>query len=414
MKKNIFQHVLLLTLMAAMTLNSYAQVRRTNIGARPRGAAPSRPAQQKQVEKRWCCYEYGIRHMALADSVIYILESDESNAVLAIDNQTGRVSTVIPGIKGIYEGARPRIHNIWYADGKLILLTRKRGNEVGTFTYSMRIWDGQSVTTSKSFAAAMDIVAHNGKYVLYYIEVPDKDDASWTTNYYVLYDLEAMKGIIRFPVEKGFGMMEHCQMDANGTCWGVNNGSVWQVTKEGKSKYFKLFNQPYFVALKENEGYTPNSLEEHQMTLQGDYIYVAVKRRIFRMNVTEPGTWEEYLKVPPTQAEDFYKVGALPDGSLVTFSEVSKDYAMQFFEVRAFDSPVALGEHPSLPDGMLKSELYVQWCRMHTDALGNIIVLEDWAEGKGGVHENCDLWILNPKGVQGFSNAVGKIMKPAK
>ena len=34
--------------------------------------------------------------MALADSVIYILESDENNAVLAIDNQTGRVSTVIP------------------------------------------------------------------------------------------------------------------------------------------------------------------------------------------------------------------------------------------------------------------------------------------------------------------------------
>ena len=87
---------------------------------------------------------------------------------------------------------------------------------------------------------------------------------------------------------------------------------------------------------------------------------------------------------------------------------------MQFFEVGSFDSPVALGEHPSLPDGMLRSELYVQWCRMHTDALGNIVVLEDWAEGKGGVHENCDLWILNPKGVQGFRNAVGKIMKPAK
>lgn len=260
----------------------------------------------------------------------------------------------------------------------------------------------------------MDIVAHNGKYLLYYIEVPDEPGSSWTTDYYVLYDLEAMKGIIRFPVEKGFGIMKHCLMDANGTCWGVENGSVWQVTKEGKSKYFKLFTQPYFVGLRENEDITPNPLQEYQMTLQGDYVYVAVKRRIFRMNVNEPGTWEEYLKVPPTQAEDFYKLGAMPDGSLITFSDVSKNYAMQFFEVGAFDAPVALGEHPSLPDGMLKNELYVKWCRMHTDALGNIVVQEDWAEGVGSAHESCDLWILNPKGVKGYRSAVGKIMKPAK
>ncbi len=348
--------------------------------------------------------------MALADSVTYILESDENNAVLAIDNQTGVVTTVIPGIKGIYEGARPEIRNIWYSGGKLMLQHRMPGSNK---TY-VRIWDGKSVTSSPKLGTAMEIVAHNGKYILYYIEVPDEPGSSWTTDYYVLYDLEAMKAIIRFPVEKGFGVMEHCQMDANGTCWGVDNGSVWQVTKEGKSKYFKLFNQPYFVQLKENEGYTPNPLKEYQMTLQGDYIYVAVKRRIFRMNVKEPGTWEEYLKVPPTQAEDFYKVGVLPDGSLVTYSDVSKEYAVQFFEVGAFDTPVALGEHPSLPDGMLKNELYVQFCRMHIDALGNIVVLEDWAEGMGGAHESCDLWILNPKGVKGYRNAVGKIMKTAK
>lgn len=414
MKTNVVRQVLLLMLTAAMALNSYAQVRRTNSASRPRTATASRPAQQKQVEKRWCCYEYGIRHIAIGDSAIYILEDGENNAVLAIDNQTGQVSTVIPGIKGVYEGARPRIHNIWYAGGKLILLTRKGGGEVGASTSNMRVWDGQSVTTSKSFAAAMNIVAHNGHYILYYIEIPDEPGSSWTTDYYVLYDMDAMKAVLRFPVEKGYGLMEHCQMDANGTCWGVDGGSVWQVSKEGKSKYFKLFNQPYFEALKEASGDIPNPLQAHQLTLQGDWLYVAVKRRIFRMNVNAPGTWEEYLKVPPTQAEDFYKVGALPDGSLVTFSDVSKDYSIQFFEAGAFDSPVALGEHPSLPDGMLKSELYVQWCRMHTDALGNIVVLEDWAEGKGGTHESCDLWILNPKGVQGFRNAVGKLMKASK
>lgn len=414
MKTNSVKKVLLMALAVTMTLSSYAQVKRTNTAARSRAATTTRTTQQKPMEKRWCCYEYGIRHMALADSVIYILESDENNAVLAIDNQSGQVTTVIPGIKGIYEGARPKIWNIWYAGGKLLLQTIKRGNEVGSYKYSVRIWDGKSVTSSTQIAAAMDIVAHNGRYILYYIEIPDEPGSSWTTDYYVLYDLDAMKAVLRFPVEKGFGIMEKCQMDANGTCWGVKNGSVWQVTKEGKSKYFKLFNQPYFVQLQENDGYTPNPLQEYQMTLQGDYIYVAVKRRIFRMNVNEPGTWEEYLKVPPTQAEDFYKVGALPDGSLVTFSDVSKDYSMQFFEAGAFETPVALGEHPSLPDGMLKSELYVQWCRMHTDALGNIVVLEDWAEGAGGAHENCDLWILNPKGVKGYRNAVGKIMKSAK
>ena len=414
MKTNSVKKVLLMALAVTMTLSSYAQVKRTNTAARSRAATTTRTTQQKPMEKRWCCYEYGIRHMALADSVIYILESDENNAVLAIDNQSGQVTTVIPGIKGIYEGARPKICNIWYAGGKLLLQTIKRGNEVGSYKYSVRIWDGKSVTSSTQIAAAMDIVAHNGRYILYYIEIPDEPGSSWTTDYYVLYDLDAMKAVLRFPVEKGFGIMEKCQMDANGTCWGVKNGSVWQVTKEGKSKYFKLFNQPYFVQLQENDGYTPNPLQEYQMTLQGDYIYVAVKRRIFRMNVNESGTWEEYLKVPPTQAEDFYKVGALPDGSLVTFSDVSKDYSMQFFEAGAFETPVALGEHPSLPDGMLKSELYVQWCRMHTDALGNIVVLEDWAEGAGGAHESCDLWILNPKGVKGYRNAVGKIMKSAK
>lgn len=414
MNTRFAKKVLFLTMATTLTLSSYAQVRKSNTAARSRATTTTHTTQQKQTEKRWCCYEYGSRHMALADSVIYILESDENNAVLAIDNQAGEVTTVIPGIKGIYEGARPKIHNIWYSNGKLILLIRKRGNEVGASTYSMRVWDGKSVTTSPQFASAMNIVAHNEKYILYYIEVPDEPGSSWTTDYYVLYDLQAMKAIIRFPVEKGFGIMEHCQMDANGTCWGVDNGSVWQATKEGKFKKYNLFSQPYFVQLQENEGYTPNPLQEYQMTLQGDYLYIAVKRRIFRMNVNESGTWEEYLKVPPTQAEDFYKVGALPDGSLVTYSHVSKDYALQFFEVGAFGNPVAIGEHPSLPDGMLKQELYVQWSRMHTDALGNIVVLENWAEGNDGAHESSDLWILNPKGVKGYRNAVGKIMKPTK
>lgn len=59
---------LLMAFTLLVALGGHAQVKRTN----SRTSMNTRTTQQKPVEKRWCCYEYGIRHMALADSVIYI------------------------------------------------------------------------------------------------------------------------------------------------------------------------------------------------------------------------------------------------------------------------------------------------------------------------------------------------------
>lgn len=407
------RRALLLAVLLTTGLSGSAQVKRTTTTTRPRTTTTTRPhttttarpAQQKPTEKRWGCYDYGIRQMAIADSVIYLLEDEENNAVLAMDCQTGELTTVIPGYKGVYEGKRPEIKDIAYVGGKLVMEVMTKD-----YTHSVRVWDGQSVSTSKKLANAQSFIRSGGKYLLVFYE-----SREYPYENFVLWDMEEMKALKRFPSDNGYEVMEKGQIDANGTTWCFDNGGsgLYRVGRDGKSNFYKLFNEPYFQALKENGEFVTSEadLNAPQLTVQGDYAYVACLRRIFRMNVNEPGTWEEYAKIPPTQPYRFKKLGVMPDGSFVAMVGGDYDNTLQFYEVGKFDSPTDLGKHPSLPDGWTTAELWVDYSRMYNDAQGNLVILDDWAEGAGGRRDQCQLWILNPRGIQGYKNVVGKVVK---
>ncbi|MBO4613202.1 MAG: hypothetical protein J5671_08570 [Bacteroidaceae bacterium] len=416
MKKKPFLWMLLAVLLCQAPAS--AQVKKTTV-TRPstaRTTAPrtTTPKQTTPTEKRWGCYEIAASYISPTDSVIYYLEGEENNALMSLDCQTGAVKTVIPGIKGVYEGARPLFRDVVATGGKLLLRVTKESKK------GIYVWDGKSLSTSKKLGNALEIVSYNGKYVLVYREVPEEPGSSWTKDFYTLWDVEQMKVITNFPVDKGYGVLSDAQLDSLGNAWcTVNEGTgLWCIRPKEASKFYKLFNEPYFMDLKEEGNFNVSdaAVKYSGVTVVGDYVYVASLRRIFRMNIHQPGTWEEYAKMPATQPGTFCQVAALPDGSLLTNSKVNYDYMVHYFPVGQFDTPVSLGKRPSLPTTghfiNMDQECWINLNYMDYDHQGNIIVLTNSSNRRSNNMFNTgSLWVINPQGVKGYKNAVGRIVE---
>ena len=372
---------------------------------------------QKPAEKRWGCYELNATFIAPTDSVIYYLENDENNAVMSLDCQTGAINTVIPGIKGVYEGARPLFRDLVATGGKLLLRVTKESKR------GVYVWDGKSLSTSKRMGSALEIACYNGKYVLVYAEPKDKD--GYTQECFMLWDVEQMKSLIRYPLyddssgKTAYENLEHAVMDTAANFWYGTRAGVKRVARNGRITTYK-FTGDYIETLREENAYGWDSdVKSTQMTLQGDYLYVAFHRRIYRMNVYEPGTWEEYAKVPPTQEGEFSQVAAYPDGSLLTYCDVNKDFATQYYPVGKFDAPVSLGRRPSLPTTghfiNMDKECWISLNYMEYDYLGNILVLTNSTSTRtNNMFNTGALWVINPQGVNGYKNVVGKVVEVNK
>ena len=372
---------------------------------------------QKPAEKRWGCYELRASHIAATDSVIYYLESEENNALMSLDCETGAVKTVIPGIKGVYEGARPLFRNVVATGGKLLLCVTKE-NKKGIY-----VWDGQSLSTSKKLAGnSYEIAAYNGKYLLTYSEPKNKDGD--VVECFLLWDLEQMKALIRYPLYDSSSSQNvyhritdnPALMDTTGTMWIPYGMGVLRIPRQGKNMSYPL-KGAYIDQIRDDRGSDwYDNVSYTQMTLAGDYVYVAFHRRVYRMNVYEPGTWEEYAKMPATQEGSFSKVAAFADGSLLTHSEVNYKYITHYFPAGKFDEPVTIGERPSLPTTghfiNMDRECWISLNCMQYDCHGNVLVLTNGKETPINLSlDTGDLWILNPKGINGFKNVVGRVVE---
>ena len=214
-----------------------AQVKRTTTGTRPRTTTSTRPTQQKPTEKRWGCYELRASHIAPTDSVIYYLEGEENNALMALDCQTGAVRTVIPGIKGVYEGARPLFGDVVATGGKLLL-------QVGNPKRGVYIWEGNSLSTSKRLSGSRKMSSYNGKYVLVYSNPKDGND--YDTGDFLLWDLEQMKCLLRYPCLDAdyeyaiYHELDKAVMDTAATLWEPTSMGVWRIPRKGKDVKYQL------------------------------------------------------------------------------------------------------------------------------------------------------------------------------
>jgi len=367
-----------------------AQVRRT----------VNRPATASSAAKFALYGKLGARAIYVAGDTIFYVEKGANNAVMAIDCQTGEKSVVIPGIAGVYEGARPRIKKFWKVGNRKIF-TREDREEVF-------LWDGKGVESSLRFDGSKDMVTSCGDYVLF------KGMGG-----YDLLNVRELRQIWHLSDEVvKYGNVLLAQ---NGTVWyyavdqgndpfnPLNNFGAVRIGLDGKSVFYyrSLVNQPY---VKENNIKGKSNVtdtRETSLVRKGNYIYLPVHRRVYRLDTpNEDAQWEEFAKVPANQPGDFGRIGINNRGDMLVRrpNADSFDQRTQLYPAGRFDQPINLGDEMtsgvSSPYGY--NRLYVSLCSWFTDDNDNFVLL--YSDGN-------EIYVYNPDGVKGYKKALGRVVE---
>lgn len=390
-------------LLSVVCLNTHAQNRRRTVTKKQVKTTVQKPAQKPVVKVNKNCAIYSwqkdVRSVQVTNDYIYYVETNDNNAVMAIDRKTGDLKTIIPGIAGIYEGARPRIYSILVCGDRLFFQLVARG--ISGDCGGVYVYDGKSVETSPSLypSKRSQMYVGSDNYLLAY-ECDSENMAVWDVK-----RLKAVKQARRY----------NYSYDLNGTipdkqnqAFMISDGTIWSNSSEGakrcpitgKVSYYNIDKEVYVV----QAGKGGEVLRIKKIQQAGDYIYASCKRRIYRMNLLSPGKWEEYAKMPPTINNEFEWFCADAKGNLLTRGDSREDNNTMYWKVGSFDSPQSIGR--DIDTGFTQRGYTRIWENLNTnfmDADGNLVS-----------HSGSNIYIYNPNGVVGYTNTVGKIVELEK
>ena len=374
-------------MMLGIAMPSIAQQRKTvkrsnTIKRNTTSVAKPKPSTASSV-KTIAVYDIkaGIKSFSVTDNAIYYLEKGNNNAVMSIDRKTGKFSTIIPGIANVYENARPYIRKILICGSRLILECGE-GSFVDRGIY---VYDGHNVESSMKLCNSGSIIVGNDKYLII-----DNGDIR-SIQYWRLDNIKPFK-------------TENVNMEGGFTPRFIgSDGSVWTTygltavcrTLSGKRIEYSLEKEPYVMQAKNYTALTERG------TQIDDYLYVNLSRRIYRINLITPSKWEEYAKVPPTIDNRFEWFCPDSKGNLYTQGVSNEENNTQYWRVGEFSSPKSLGRE--LKTGLKKWDYEKVWLSLAknaTDEDGNLISVRDYR-----------IYIYNPNGVIGYTNAVGGIVE---
>lgn len=383
-------------ILTSITQQAIAQQRKTNqrtVTTQKKTLPPATTTTKKPVVQKIAAYSklqtYGMCTCVAKDAIYYVETQNKNNAVKRIDMKTGEVTTIIPGIEGIYEGARPVIYFVKVCGDKLLVALKKGG---------VLIWDGKSIETSKRIPDSEELRSCNDKYAL--ISTVSQGKTFWA-----LWDIDSFKPAATFANEDIWGNTVFIMDD--GTVWNwdtdremSNRGyAMTRITKDGKRTPFWLSSLPYISMSSEERGHSIG-YDDSKLQLLGDYIYINTGRRVFRLNVTtEAPQWEEFAKVPPTQAGKIKQYCVTPKGDMIVCTGNYGDDSQQLWKAGDFEHPINLGR-------IIKTG-FSQWnwdsfkfdgSPIVVDANGNFLSL------------GPSLIVWNPDGVVGYDSAKGKIV----
>lgn len=385
--KKIIIVLLTMLLLPTATQQAFAQNRkRTTTTRRIVNRSPAVTIPQKTVKtatplvKTIAAYSFKPKNVFVGKNYIFYIEDSRNNAVMGIDQATGEVVEFVQGIATVYEEVRPTYSYI-QAGGNYLFC--------GYGTDSRSVYHVYDITTKKLIKVIEDwlnIDAINDKYALIWPKRGSKE----------LWDMTELKRITTYSndIKWGSDYKQKFFLASDGAVW-FKWGEVYRVAQNGKVSMYDLSKEEYVIKNNvKNIGYT---------TKKGDSLYVAAHRRIYRMNMLEPGRWTEYAKVPLSEDNTFNTF--LPDsrGNLLTSGDTfynKTDRCVERYVVGNFDNPVPMGHYidTGLTDWGYKS---IGIGGALTDNQDNVIVLID----------SNKLFIYNPDGVVGYTKAIGKIVK---
>lgn len=360
-------------------VSSYSQTRRV-----PTRKASSATAVKKPQIVTTAKYELAAKYVHISDDVIYYIEKGDNNAVMAINRQSGEVTTVIPGIAGVYEGARQRIYSVRTCAGKLLYVYDKG---------KVYVYDGKSVETSKFIPNSYDFCMVGRHHAL--LETDSGVDQLW------LWDIENMKVIAKFPRLRSFDHdfdYKPVAIDDAGNIWARYGFEFLRITPSGTKTLYDLSTASYVKNEREQHRRVNNDVVKQK----GNYLYVAYGRRIYRINMLAPTGWEEYAKIPPTEDKMFDSYAVDLQGNILTCGNgmSSKSNNSEYYAIGAFNTPKALGDQ--IPTGIGNGKIWMNLCKTSADNDGNFVLMSE---------DGMAIYLYNPNGLVGYNKARGTIIK---
>ncbi len=390
MKKRLFVAITL-SMLTVIGADTMAQVRRKTSTTR------TNTQKQQSVAKCVVYDKLNASSVFVDNDLIIYVEKGDNNAVIGIDRKTGEKQTLIAGLEGVYEGRRPRIKKVHKANNMLFFtLDGKDGGY---------IYDGQSVQSSPAITLATDLYVTTNHHALF--RSSRRVDGKVA---YDLWDLRQDKHLISFAYTElgGTGDLYNTTVyiSDDGCLWtdypqtfqdGTTHYGIKRITPEGRWNFYDLGTQSYVA----ENGVTPGHVYK-----QGDYIYRAAGRRIYRINTASANPeWEEFAKIPPTQDSNFSKFAIDSKGNMLTNARQllsSVPYNNQFWRAGAFDSPQNLGSEVQTGISQyIYQRINPEHCSIRVDDDDNFVMLES----------GTTLYIYNPNGLVGYKNTRGTAVK---
>ena len=386
--KTFFVYLFVVTMLLGLAKPVKAQKRKvtkTTVATRTLRPAP------KSVSLKATKYEVNAKSVFLGKDYIYYVEDNDNNAVMGINRKTGLTEVIIPGIGNVYEGRRATITYCMECDGRLVLEMKRNFKADGVYVY-----DGNSLATSKKISESEQLVDCSGKYLL--VRCSNGFD-----RYGLVTDVDLN---VKYKWDQNLERTSYHVAD-DGTIWnwnanGLNGRNLTQMA--GKYLYnYDLMSVPYVAQAYAEDEYDTNI---ECVQLQGNYVYVAIGRRLLRRDfVSNDSKWEEVLKVPVTENNKFRRFVIDSKGNILTQGKASEAYNTQYWAAGAYDTPINLGEYFSCPNTM-GGEDKIWWSQLQAvpDADGNVVL---WDHG----NRVSSIYIYNPNNIVGFAETRGKIVK---
>ena len=323
---------------------------------------------------------YGLRFKSVlvADKYIYYIEATSNNAVMGIDRKTGLITTIIPGIDGIYEGARDKFTSI---KGNDQLLYLKTWNKLYAYTPGKeKPW--------LDLGNHVEVVATSPD--CFKVLLRERDES------YVLFDFTSGQQLLNF--SSNYIMPQKVFVASNGCMWykgGNNLGHIGlkRIDLNGQEQFYDMWNMDYIVQARRNGG-----VQIADIVQKGDSLFLSCGRRIYCVNMLSDGIIEEYAKVPPTEDNSFGRFGIDSKGNILADGKHAALY-----RVGKYDSPINLGKNPS--SGLKTfdfTEIWLNLSRIVTDVDNNFVIYRT---------DGTKIYVYNPNGVKGFTQTRGKVTK---